>query len=158
MTAALVFISILFILSSHPLVIGFLLILARLLYAFIVAYVRRTSWLAYTLVLVFLRGIIIIILYITSLSSNENIVINFKTIVFAGLSAGVLPFIFKLEIKNSVLSINSYFTKTTFELIHKTYRKILNETSLAIITYLFVVLIVAVKIISLGKGPIKINE
>lgn len=153
-----ILVSLLFTLNNHPLTIGLLLILVSLFYALIVAYTRTASWLAYILILVFLRGLIIIILYITRLSSNENITINWPRIIRALLLSIIIPILLKLKIKIPTTTPYMYFDINSFIIIYKTYRKILREISLMLIIYLLVVLIVAIKIISLKKGPLKINQ
>lgn len=151
-------ITILFILNNHPLTIGLLLIIIRIIYAVIVALRSTRSWLAYILILVFLRGLIVIIIYITRLASNENIKINWQTLTIRLGAAIILPYLFKIKKKRQIINNQFFFDNNSFTIVYKTYNKLLIEVSLILILYLLVVLIVAIKIVSLKKGPLKINK
>lgn len=161
MLTLIIFIVLMFLFNTHPLIIRFILILFRLVYGFILAISAPTTWIRYILIIVFLRGIMIIILYITRLSSNENIKINIKTLIISLLliiPASVLIFLIPVD-KNPLNNIIlHYFRSNTFELVYKTYRRVLSDLTVILIIYLLIVLIVAVKIISLGRGPLKINK
>lgn len=100
----------------------------------------------------------IIIIYITRLASNENIKIDWKTIILIFLTSTITFLTVKIKIKKSAIDLENFFERAPFILIYKTYNKILREMSLILIIYLLVVLIVAIKIISLKKGPLKINK
>lgn len=158
MTYLLTLTSLLFILNRHPLTIGLLLILISIFYALTIAFRRTRSWFAYILILVFLRGLIILVIYITSLASNENIKINWKIIITSFWFSVIIFFTLKIEIKKSSTNRIYFFDSAPFTIIYKTYNKILREISLLLILYLLVVLIAAIKIISLKKGPLKINK
>ena len=68
---------------NHPLSIAYLLLGTAVLSGRMVFKVR-ISWLFYTLVLVFLGGVIVIIMYITSLAANEKI-IYYNKLSYLGL-------------------------------------------------------------------------
>lgn len=162
MVATISFFTLIFLLSSHPLILSFLLIIFSITYGLTMAMASSSTWMRYMLIMVFLRGIIIIILYMTSLSSNENITIKLKNIIigFFLILVSVSFIIFKeeIKIKTPLTTHPMFFSQDSFELIYKAYNTITRDLTLLTITYLLVVLIVAVKIISIRKGPLKINK
>lgn len=158
---ATIFCALLFLFNNHPLILRFLLILFRLLYGVTLAIASFTPWIRYILIIVFLRGIIIIILYMTRLSSNENVKIPFKSLLYRGVLLPSFALILYIsELKKKLVNPNyaSYFTKDSFNLIYKSYISLASELTLLAIVYLLIVLIVAVKIVSINKGPLKINK
>lgn len=131
--------------------------LTSLLYSIIVAQKMIICWLAYLIVIVFLRGMMVLILYITNLASNE--IADTKITVLTPLTVLILIIlIYVINQKKELINKNiDHHSQDFFNLVYKSYNNILRETTLFIIVYLFVVLIVAVKIISLKKTPIKIK-
>lgn len=94
---------------NHPLSIAYLLLGTAVLSGRMVFKVR-ISWLFYTLVLVFLGGVIVIIMYITSLAANEKI-IYYNKLSYLGLLlfVGGLSSIWGLELAR-ILKPASTFT------------------------------------------------
>lgn len=150
-----------FILSNHPLIIGFLLILTRIIYGLIIYTLRLTPWLTYILIIVFVRGVIIIFIYIASLSSNEPININIpliSKIILITLSYVLLLFILvkQTKINKQILnSINQITKEHTIEIIYKTYNNILIEITTILTIYLLITLIVAINITNNFKKPLR---
>nr|BBN79995.1 NADH dehydrogenase subunit 6 [Grandidierella rubroantennata] len=152
------FVFFIFIFSEHLLVMNFSLMLTSMFYSFILYHQMLTTWMAYILMMVFLSGMMVIFIYMTSLSSNEPF--NFSPymmiiMVFFNL---LFPFfIFKknfLLMENSNLLLNTNFP-FSLEMVYKTYSVTSWELTLCLIIYLFVTLIVSVKISSMKSGPLK---
>lgn len=158
------FIRTLFIITNHPLTLRFLLILTRVFYSLIIYFFSLTSWIPYILVIVFLSGIIIIIIYITSLSSNEPISFSKESIIFAVIINTFIFFLnfFSLNFNFSNLkflnNLNNFNNLHSSELIYKTYNTLNWEITSLLIIYLFIVLIAAVKITSLNSGPLRTKK
>ena len=158
--------TILVILTNHPLILRFFLIFARILYALILYIHSLTSWLPYILVMVFLSGIIVIIIYIASLSSNEPFNFFSKHSFFMFFSLNLILLLMNLIFNNNynISNIKQLNSLTNFnythsrQLIYKTYNFINWKLTLLLILYLFVVLIVAVKITSLNTGPLRTQK
>lgn len=152
-----------FIMTNHPLTLRFILIVIRILYGVTLCLFNLSSWLSYILIIVFLRGIIVIIIYITSLSSNDPLKIRFKLIIFiTPLTTAVTGYIFinknqtYINIKN-IRTLNNSLINHSLNIVYKTYN-INWKITLLLILYLLIVLIVAVKITSLNKGPLRTKK
>jgi len=63
--------SVLFTLTEHPLGLGIILILTASIIALVLTTSSASSWLPYLLLIIFIRGIIILFIYVASLASNE---------------------------------------------------------------------------------------
>lgn len=152
---------ILFIVSSHPLLMSFTIIIVRVLYALYVAAMAFSSWLSYILVIIFLRGIIVIILYITSLSSNEPLALEKEMISLTGIYLLINLWFYYIKLDPVWVkrkSFQNFQTAQSVEVVFKTYRVSLAHLTTIIIVYLLVVLLVSVKLITFNKVPLKINK
>jgi len=156
--------TIIFLLTNHPLALRFILILTRIFYSAFLYVFSLSSWVPYILVIVFLSGIIIIIIYITSLSSNEPISVS-KESIFILLLSNLLIFLSSYKYLYTSISntnllnrLTSFIRNHSSELIYKTYNYINWEITSMLIIYLFIVLIVAVKVTSLNSGPLRTKK
>ena len=105
-----------------------------------------TSWFLYLLVLVFLGGVIVLIIYIRTLAANEKFK-NLKS--YWGLSILLVPFILKVpinlshfKISSSMVSILSLYHYSNFSLL------------VFLILYLLLALVCVVKLIKFEAGPL----
>ena len=105
-----------------------------------------TSWFFYLLVLVFLGGVIVLIIYIRTLAANEKFK-NLKS--YWGLSILLVPFILKVpinlshfKISSSMVSILSLYHYSNFSLL------------VFLILYLLLALVCVVKLIKFEAGPL----
>lgn len=152
-----------FVISNHPLIIGFTLIISRVIYAIILYLLNSSSWLIYILIIIFVRGVIVIFIYIARLSSNEPITFSFNLFFKINLifTIFLIFFILTKQLKTNYFTnpvINQFFKPQSIELIYKTYNKIILETTIILTIYLFIVLVVAVKIVNNFKIPLRSNK
>lgn len=153
-----------FILSNHPLIIGFILMLSRIVYGFTIYIINSTPWLTYILIIIFVRGMIVIFIYIAGLSSNEPITFkiesSLKILLFSWLTLATFFISIKqLKISNTSLNtINQFFKEQAMETVYKTYNKIIFETTIILTIYLLIVLIVRIKIINNFKMPLRASK
>lgn len=114
-----------------------------------------SSWVSYILVIIFVRGIIIIILYIARLSSNEVITpSNFAKKTYLLFFIGSLLF-FTNPTPLYATQINEFFKNPLFSIVYKTYTQLINPITTLIIFYLLIVLVTAVNIIKTRKIPLR---
>lgn len=71
LSSALIFLNL-----SHPVALGLVLILHTLLISGVTGLVAGNFWFSYVLFLVFLGGVLVLFIYITSLASNEKFNLN----------------------------------------------------------------------------------
>nr|BBN80008.1 NADH dehydrogenase subunit 6 [Grandidierella fasciata] len=150
-----------FVFSEHLLVMNFSLMLTSVFYSVILYHQMLTTWMAYILMMVFLSGMMVIFIYMTSLSSNEPFNFPPYTLVILGvLSAGLPLLVMKssfllLENSSKLLNFNSSFS---LEAVYKSYSFTSWELTFCLIVYLFVTLVVTVKISSMKSAPLKMMK
>lgn len=149
---------IIFLATTHPITLGFILIFTSIIYSILIFLRSRSPWIPFILIIVFLRGSIVIFIYITSISSNETISLEIKFIPLILISSVILlinnNLIFRFNIKN-LNPLKNLTNSNSVELIYKTYNISLNLLTLFIIIYLLLIIIVAVKITILSKTPLR---
>lgn len=159
-----------FLFINHPLSIGFLLIVQTLLISLFTGIYSYSFWFSYSLFLIFIGGILILFIYITSLASNETFKfnINKKLIIFWYLLFFLIFLIFYLndfkflsieikkinDDKNSLFIIKIIAEKNIITL-NKIYNFPINMITIILVFYLFLTLITSVKITNIFKGPLR---
>nr|UGW52254.1 NADH dehydrogenase subunit 6 [Gonodactylellus sp. SIO BIC C12514] len=159
MTFSLVFINI-----THPLAMGMMLLLQTLAICAITALMNFHVWFSYILFLIFLGGMLVLFIYVTSLASNEMFQFSFKMTAFflimmsLGMMLTMIMDPLLLDFKMASSDMNAY-TGTTFNsqmvLIGNIYSSNTMNTTLFMILYLLLTLIVVVKITYTFLGPLR---
>ena len=134
--------------ASHPISLGLMLvILSSITGAFLIKI--RISWFFYLLVLVFLGGVIVLIIYIRTLAANEKIFfkVTNKMVIFTFLSLIILLFLFlekNLKIKTSigVIVAGSLYECSNI------------STLIFLIIYLLLTIVCVVKLVKFESGPL----
>lgn len=150
-------ITFIFLARSHPLLMGVLLIILRILYGYDISFKTELPWLSYILVIIFVRGLIVIILYISRISSNEDIKINIKILISSLFIIPFLPLL-RQKLNKNIININFFNQNNIINILYKIYDKILINITIIIILYLLIVLIVTIKIITIKKIPLKMKK
>lgn len=155
----------LFIQIKHPLTVGLMLLIQTFLISIIIGIIFKTFWFSYILFLIFLGGMLIIFIYITTLSSNEIFSLNNKTWILYLFIIIILTIIIILLDINYYCFINNYEIIILFDIniiidensinLNKIYSYPTNFLTLFIIIYLFLTLIIAVKITNFFLGPLR---
>nr|YP_009487924.1 NADH dehydrogenase subunit 6 [Anopheles antunesi]AWB98183.1 NADH dehydrogenase subunit 6 [Anopheles aff. lutzii B PGF-2018]AWB99158.1 NADH dehydrogenase subunit 6 [Anopheles antunesi]AWB99392.1 NADH dehydrogenase subunit 6 [Anopheles aff. lutzii B PGF-2018]AWB99405.1 NADH dehydrogenase subunit 6 [Anopheles aff. lutzii B PGF-2018]AWB99925.1 NADH dehydrogenase subunit 6 [Anopheles antunesi] len=158
--------SFIFMQMKHPLSMGLMLLIQTFLTCLITSIYVKTFWFSYVLFLIFLGGMLILFIYVTSLSSNEMFSMSFKlvmmslTIIFF---MNILFFImdkslidqFMMNMEMEKLSnINNLINENILSL-NKMYNFPTNLITLLLINYLFLTLLVTVKITKKFYGPLR---
>nr|YP_009172214.1 NADH dehydrogenase subunit 6 [Kamimuria chungnanshana]ALF36423.1 NADH dehydrogenase subunit 6 [Kamimuria chungnanshana] len=66
---------------NHPLAMGLMLLLQTLLVTLITGFMTQSFWFSYILFLVFLGGLLVLFIYVTSLASNEMFTLSTSTLM-----------------------------------------------------------------------------
>jgi len=154
-----------FIQINHPLAIGLVLLIQTLFICFITGFLTKTFWFSYILFLVFLGGILVLFIYVTSLASNEIFNLSIKLIILS-LIILILTIIINFFIdKNIIISflnnneiiqnIIINFIKENNLNLNKLYNYPSNIITLLLINYLLITLIAIVKITNIFYGPLR---
>nr|APX39501.1 NADH dehydrogenase subunit 6 [Calomicrus circumfusus] len=152
--------SMLFIFFNHPLSCGIILLIQTILTTMISGLMNFNYWYSYILFLIMIGGMLILFIYMTSVASNEKFKFQpkFMTLNLILLMLIMLIFMdqfyfntlnqmFDMKSQNffylNNLSMMKYFTEPNYLLM------------MLIIIYLFITLIVVVKITSISYGPLR---
>nr|UDF83753.1 NADH dehydrogenase subunit 6 [Trichopsidea sp.] len=150
---------------NHPMAMGLMLLIQTLLVCIITGSMSKTFWFSYMLFLIFLGGMLILFIYVTSLASNEMFSLSMKltTISFIILmimmcmmmvdKTTIMPFINNTEI-NQLTNLNSYINENSLNL-NKLYNFPTNLMTILLMNYLLLTLIAIVKITNLFYGPLR---
>lgn len=134
--------------SSHPISLGLSLVVLALITGFMVIKIN-ISWFFYLLVLVFLGGVIILIIYIRTLAANEK----FFTEVSQGklalfLLASVIPAgaiiskFRRLKIRPGIMAAGTLYECSNMSIL------------IFLIVYLLLTIICVVKLVKFESGPL----
>lgn len=141
-----------FIMVSHPLTIGLILIVQTLIIAFFSRLFLPSFWFSYILILVFMGGLLVLFVYVSTLASNEQINIS-PPYLFIFLT--LLIFLVLLLIWTP----REIFTLTDNSQLDYSYSWIFSlpliSLSFFLIVYLFIVLVAIVKITKFWGGAIR---
>nr|QUL58847.1 NADH dehydrogenase subunit 6 [Sarcophaga genuforceps] len=150
---------------KHPLAMGLTLLIQTTLICLTSGLMTKTFWFSYILFLVFLGGMLVLFIYVTSLASNEMFSFSIKLMITAimmfMLSVSILIIVDKniltqysnMEIK-SIIDMNSFITENSMSLV-KLYNYPTNLLTIMLMNYLLITLIAVVKITKLFKGPLR---
>nr|YP_010016393.1 NADH dehydrogenase subunit 6 [Paraleuctra cercia]QOI73895.1 NADH dehydrogenase subunit 6 [Paraleuctra cercia] len=165
LTSVSTFITLSFIQMNHPLAMGLMLLLQTLIVCLITGLISQTFWFSYILFLVFVGGLLVLFIYVTSLASNEMFTMSAKPMLIGSMMISITgliymisdPSLFSMEV---FTSDTSYFHSiTTLNMNTTTLLKLYNQPTglltTALILYLFLTLIAVVKITSIFQGPLR---
>lgn len=150
----------LFLTLSHPLAIGVVLLLQTLITTLITGLITSTYWFSYILFLVFLGGILVLFIYVTSLASNEMFKISFTSNLIAITIIILPPSLIVLDRYSSGYVLNILnITDSRYLVLSSSLDKIYSYPTavftLTLILYLLLTLVVIVNITSVHAGPLR---
>jgi len=142
-----------YITSSHPIILITLIFLQTSCLCLIGWVKLKISWFSYVLFLIFLGGLIVLFIYITSLASNELIPLKISN----GAIIVLVIFLFSWIIFNSpnIQQFFNYQSENIFKTFNFMYRSNSIILTLTTIVYLLLTLIIVVKISNKFDAPIK---
>nr|YP_010716030.1 NADH dehydrogenase subunit 6 [Lophosia angusticauda]WDE75735.1 NADH dehydrogenase subunit 6 [Lophosia angusticauda] len=153
-----------FLFMKHPLAMGLTILLQTTLITMFSGMLTKTFWFSYILFLVFMGGMLVLFMYVTSLASNEMFSLSMKLTLMSILLLILMmilmminqPLIQKIQSMQSYLTteINSYLMENSL-LLNKLYNFPTNLLMIMLMIYLLITLIVVVKITKLLKGPLR---
>lgn len=152
--------SLIFTQIKHPLAIGLTLLIQTIFISLIRGILSKNFWFSYILFLIFLGGILILFIYIISIASNEIFTISTKIIIITIILFPILLLLTKkiwLEFNiHNQESINFILNNNnTPHITTKLYNQPTNLITIILASYLFLTLIIVVKITNIFKGPLR---
>nr|YP_010414759.1 NADH dehydrogenase subunit 6 [Hybos grossipes]URT60159.1 NADH dehydrogenase subunit 6 [Hybos grossipes] len=158
--------SICFLQMNHPLAMGLILLIQTLFICLMTGILTKTFWFSYVLFLIFLGGMLILFIYVTSLASNEMFSLSMKLMISSLSIFFILNFMTIFMDKTLLISflpnnemmentvMNSLIQENTLNL-NKLYNFPSNMITLLLINYLLITLIAIVKITNIFYGPLR---
>nr|YP_009114347.1 NADH dehydrogenase subunit 6 [Ariadne ariadne]AHL17249.1 NADH dehydrogenase subunit 6 [Ariadne ariadne] len=167
LSISIMFISIFMFFLNHPFSMGFMILIQTLLLCLLSSMMINTYWFSYILFLVFLGGLLVLFIYVSSIASNELFKISFFNKSF--FSALFLIFIISLFFYNNLYWMNFYFNDEMNNMFNmflffnnefninlsKLYNNQTYFLTIMMIIYLFITLIAVVKITNIIYGPLR---
>nr|YP_010043670.1 NADH dehydrogenase subunit 6 [Tinda javana]QPD06991.1 NADH dehydrogenase subunit 6 [Tinda javana] len=158
--------SMIFMQMQHPLAMGLMLLVQSFLVCLISGIMFNSFWYSYILFLIFLGGMLILFIYVTSLASNEMFSFSMKIVL---LSSTVISMIFLILLILDNSMIYSIFNNDNMDLfinqnnflptnslsLMNLYNFPINFVTILLMNYLLLTLIVVVKITNLFYGPLR---
>nr|YP_009918129.1 NADH dehydrogenase subunit 6 [Torleya nepalica]QLP89031.1 NADH dehydrogenase subunit 6 [Torleya nepalica] len=149
---------------KHPLAMGLVLLMQTILISLLTGFLNSSFWMSYILFLVFLGGMLVLFIYMTSLASNEMFsisspIITFLPATFLGvglMSWGISLFDCLNPTYTSFKSLNQLQDNYLLpNLTLKLYNTFSSHLTFLLVIYLFLTLIVVVKLTSINQGPLR---
>merc|ERR1712030_9862 len=134
---------------AHPISVAFLLIFISIFIS-LFSLKLLCSWFFYLIVLVFLGGVIILIIYMSTLSANEKFRrfhLNMSEIVAALAVSSFTLFSIKIKYRPSIINIRNIAIGISYERSNFTLLVFL-------ILYLLITLVCVVKLVKFESGPL----
>nr|YP_010046709.1 NADH dehydrogenase subunit 6 [Toxorhynchites speciosus]QPJ78653.1 NADH dehydrogenase subunit 6 [Toxorhynchites speciosus] len=159
-------ISFIFTQINHPLAMGLTLLIQTFLICMMSSIYIQTFWYSYILFLIFMGGMLVLFIYVTSLSSNEMFSMSIKMMIMSSLIFSIYLmlyfFIDKMMLEtflnnfemNLLTNFKNLYSENILSL-NKMYNFPMNMITLLLINYLFLTLLMSVKITMKNYGPLR---
>nr|YP_009630610.1 NADH dehydrogenase subunit 6 [Neonemura barrosi]QBR55130.1 NADH dehydrogenase subunit 6 [Neonemura barrosi] len=165
MTASLIA-AIIFTQITHPLAMGLALLVQTLIISIMTGMMSQSFWFSYILFLVFLGGLLVLFIYVTSLASNEMFSMSVKMAIPAIIMSGGVTlyllvsdptFFNSIIVNNDTLNLltNEFYHEEFIQSLSKLYNQPTGFITLMLVLYLFLTLIAVVKITAISYGPLR---
>nr|YP_009939484.1 NADH dehydrogenase subunit 6 [Eristalis cerealis]QNV48725.1 NADH dehydrogenase subunit 6 [Eristalis cerealis] len=158
--------SFIFLQMNHPLSMGLMLLIQTIMVSCITGLMTKSFWFSYILFLIFVGGMLVLFIYMTSLASNEMFALSMKMTLISIISLFILMMMMffmdkmlsSFNLMNnemiSITNLNSYMSENSLNLI-KLYNYPSNMITILLVNYLLITMIASIKITKLFYGPIR---
>nr|UFZ13814.1 NADH dehydrogenase subunit 6 [Neochauliodes bachmanus] len=151
-----------FTIMNHPLAMGLILLIQTISISLITGFMLQTFWFSYILFLILLGGMLVLFIYMTSLASNELFSFSMKSLLMNLIMFIMMMILMIMFIPyNNLLNLDMYkfnyyslYTENNTELL-KLYNFPTMNLTLMLVSYLFLTLIIVVKITNINQGPLR---
>nr|QOL00852.1 NADH dehydrogenase subunit 6 [Phyllomimus sinicus] len=158
---------------KHPLSLTIIIICQTLIMSMCLSLLTKTFWMSYILFLVFLGGMLVLFLYITSLAPNEKFSAPKLPLIIMIIISLYMCMLISLSFMdpmysnmlNSNTDMNQFSNSTTvlsstnqISMLMKLYNTPSSILTIMLIMYLLLTLIIIVKITNMPMGPLRPNN
>uniref|UniRef100_A0AAU6PBZ5 NADH dehydrogenase subunit 6 n=1 Tax=Dusuna sp. TaxID=3133678 RepID=A0AAU6PBZ5_9HEMI len=141
---------------SNPMSMGFFLLIYSFLISFFISKIMLTSWFCYITMLMMIGGILIIFMYISSISSNESFKFNNNMNLLFMIFMFMIVEEFMLEFQVSdFICLHKDVESFNFFSVVKLYNSNCMFLTVFLIIYLIFSMIVVSNIVKHFKGPLR---
>nr|YP_009236779.1 NADH dehydrogenase subunit 6 [Telchinia perenna]AMJ17243.1 NADH dehydrogenase subunit 6 [Telchinia perenna] len=154
--------------TNHPLAMGLMILTQTLLVCALSGMLINTYWFSYILFLIFLGGLLVLFIYVSSMASNELFKINLSNKMLF-MTSIFYSFIVTFYFKNNLFWMNFYFNEEMINFFYELFffnseynfnlSKLYNEQAhllmFLLIIYLFITLVAVIKITNISFGPLR---
>nr|WGO58156.1 NADH dehydrogenase subunit 6 [Sorineuchora shanensis] len=150
--------SLLFLQIKHPMAMGLVLLVQTVIISMMSGLMSEMFWFPYIMTLMFLGGMLVLFIYVTSIASNEMFSLSMMTTVSMSITFIVLIIMMStnsLEIINQESKQFMLMNNNTSDIMLKLYNKPTNMINMMMAAYLFITLIAVIKITENYKGPLR---
>nr|YP_007026853.1 NADH dehydrogenase subunit 6 [Metacrangonyx ilvanus]CCI69556.1 NADH dehydrogenase subunit 6 [Metacrangonyx ilvanus] len=151
---------IIFFYSWHPLFMGVTIALQSVIIGMTLYMFSTIPWFSYLLFMIFLSGMMVILIYVSSLASNlimKYFFMEFKSILYFTILYFFFSYFFMKSNYFCENSVNFSNLPSMILLSGKMYSKEMYMLTVLLICYLLLVLILVVKNSLFTKGPLRSN-
>nr|AXI98529.1 NADH dehydrogenase subunit 6 [Pseudoniphargus brevipedunculatus] len=152
-------VSMVFLLTISPLFLSLLIILQTITLAIIINMVTMTSWFSFMLVMIYLSGMMVIFIYVSSMASNELFFPNNYLLAPLFITFAVAIALTSTYVSDSPSDYTNEqtltLTKITIFKTMKMYSKPLFIMTILLILYLLLAMIMVSKNSSFSHGPLR---
>nr|AWV83429.1 NADH dehydrogenase subunit 6 [Aleeta curvicosta] len=153
-----ILLSINFIFMKHPLSMGSILLMQTMFSSIMCMFYMNSYFFSYILFLIFIGGMLILFMYMSSIASNEKFYFSMKLLTLNLIIIIIMMmfnvFKFKLDNMNKLLEMNNLLDNF---MIKKLYILPSGIMTIMMVIYLLFTLIVIVNIISIKLSPLRSN-
>nr|SSD62297.1 NADH dehydrogenase subunit 6 [Allancastria cerisyi ferdinandi] len=153
---------------KHPLSMGLMILLQTFLICLLSGMLMYSYWFSYILFLVFLGGLLVLFIYVSSIAANELFSFNLfnKLFIFFLMNFSLLlsiiymnnmnwlNFFFNYEM-NNIFNLFIFFNNENKINLTKLYNNHTYMMMMMLIIYLFITLLAVVKITNIFFGPLR---
>nr|YP_010134344.1 NADH dehydrogenase subunit 6 [Megabeleses magnoliae]QWM93834.1 NADH dehydrogenase subunit 6 [Megabeleses magnoliae] len=158
--------SLLLLFINNPFSLGLILLLQTMLMTLISGILSISFWYSYILFLTMIGGLLILFIYMSSLTSNQKFFFNNKMliiclIIFIMLIFMVMMYNYYFNSNHNMLwhfmnneIENNFYLKMS---LNKLYNMPTNQIMIILINYLLLTMFIVVKITNINMGPLRKN-
>nr|YP_009045949.1 NADH dehydrogenase subunit 6 [Triops australiensis]CDR98445.1 NADH dehydrogenase subunit 6 [Triops australiensis] len=151
--------SMLFMFMNHPMSMGLSLMVQSLLICLLSGSLFLNYWFSYTLFLIFLGGLLVLFIYISSLASNEMFQSSTKLILFLSLMFLMIFIMSNLLNEETWMNLDSFNWASNMS-YKNFFINIYSDTNFQLVLfmmiYLLLCLLVVVNITKFDKSPLRL--
>nr|YP_008378746.1 NADH dehydrogenase subunit 6 [Brachycybe lecontii]AFR77043.1 NADH dehydrogenase subunit 6 [Brachycybe lecontii] len=143
------FLSILFLMNTHPMLLGLITILVSFFMTMSIGLMMSSFWISYILFLIYLGAIMVLFIYMISLSPNE---------IFTKLNLSIIMMMFMMSIIIYLISSNLFSLNLSYAITMK-FTKLFSMSmfliTLMMMIFLLFSLFAIMKITKFYQGPMR---